>query len=60
MAADTFRAKQLHDEYTESPEYMALLRGALGMMKVAAHVRFEQEGNCSSLRRSRRASVDAP
>jgi hypothetical protein len=21
------RAKQLHDEYTESPEYMALLRG---------------------------------
>jgi len=34
LAADTFRAKQLHDEYTESPEYMALLRGALGMMKV--------------------------
>jgi hypothetical protein len=29
LAADTFRAKQLHDEYTESPEYMALLRGAL-------------------------------
>ena len=35
LAADTFRAKQLHDEYTESPEYMALLRGALGMMKVS-------------------------
>jgi plasmid segregation protein ParM len=34
LAADTFRAKQLHDEYTESPEYMALLRGALSMMKV--------------------------
>lgn len=34
LAADTFRAKQLHDEYTESPEYMALLRGALSMMKL--------------------------
>lgn len=34
LAADTFRAKQLHDEYTESPEYMALLRGALSLMKV--------------------------
>lgn len=34
LAADTFRAKQLHDEYTESPEYIALLRGALSMMKV--------------------------
>ena len=35
LAADTFRAKQLHDEYTETPEYMALLRGALAMMKVS-------------------------
>ena len=35
LAADTFRAKQLHDEYTESPEYLALLRGALSMMKVS-------------------------
>jgi plasmid segregation protein ParM len=35
LAADTFRTRQLHDEYTESPEYMALLRGALGMMKVS-------------------------
>ena len=34
LVADTFRAKQLHDDYTESPEYMALLRGALGMMKL--------------------------
>jgi plasmid segregation protein ParM len=34
LAADTFRAKQLHDDYTESPEYMALLRGALSMMKL--------------------------
>ena len=34
LAADTFRAKQLHDDYTESPEYMALLRGALAMMKL--------------------------
>ena len=29
------RQKQLHDEYTETPEYMALLRGALSMMKVS-------------------------
>lgn len=35
LAADTFRAKQLHDEYTESPEYLALLRGALSMMKIS-------------------------
>ena len=35
LAADTFRARQLHDEYIESPEYMALLRGALGMMKLS-------------------------
>ena len=35
VAAPTFRAKQLHDEYTETPEYMALLRGALSMMKVS-------------------------
>ena len=28
LAADTFRAKQLHDEYTETPEYMALLQGS--------------------------------
>ena len=34
LAADTFRAKQLHDDYTKSPEYMALLRGALAMMKL--------------------------
>src|SRR5260221_5948039 len=35
LAADTFRAKQLHDGYTDSPEYMALLRGALSMMKLS-------------------------
>ncbi|MBE0549374.1 MAG: PRTRC system protein D [Rubrivivax sp.] len=34
LAADTFRARQLHDDYTDSPEYMALLRGALALMKV--------------------------
>ncbi|WP_038205761.1 PRTRC system protein D [Xenophilus azovorans] len=34
LAADTFRAKQLHDDYTDTPEYMALLRGALSFMKV--------------------------
>lgn len=35
LAAETFRAKQLHDAYTESPEYLALLRGALGLMKLS-------------------------
>ena len=35
LAADTFRAKQLHDDYIESPEYLALLRGALSMMKLS-------------------------
>ncbi|MGH8809888.1 MAG: PRTRC system protein D [Noviherbaspirillum sp.] len=34
LAADTFRATQMHDRYTETPEYLALLRGALSLMKV--------------------------
>lgn len=34
LAADTFRATQLHDRYTETPEYLALLRGALALMRV--------------------------
>lgn len=34
FAADTFRATQLHDQYIESPEYLALARGALSFMKV--------------------------
>src|SRR6202162_2837636 len=34
LAADTFRATQIHDRYTETPEYTALLRGALSLMKV--------------------------
>ncbi len=36
LAADTFRATQMHDRYIETPEYLALLRGALAMMKVPA------------------------
>lgn len=36
LAADTFRTTQLHDRYTETPEYLALLRGALAMMRVDA------------------------
>lgn len=36
LAADTFRATQLHERYTETPEYAALLRGALNVMKVDA------------------------
>ncbi|WP_420475184.1 PRTRC system protein D [Noviherbaspirillum sp. ST9] len=35
LAAESFRATQMHDRYTETPEYAALLCGALGMMKVA-------------------------
>ena len=34
LAADTFRATQMHDRYTETPEYMALLRGALALADV--------------------------
>ncbi|MCE4369739.1 PRTRC system protein D [Xanthomonas hortorum] len=36
LAADTFRATQLHDRYTDTPEYLALLRGALALMRVEA------------------------
>lgn len=36
LAANAFRATQMHDRYTETPEYMALLRGALAMMKLPA------------------------
>jgi plasmid segregation protein ParM len=34
LAVGTFRSTQLHDRYTEAPEYLALLRGALAMMKL--------------------------
>ncbi len=33
LVADSVRAIPLHDEYTDTPEYMALLRGALHLMK---------------------------
>lgn len=36
LAADTFRGTQLHDRYLQTPEYMALVRGAIGFMKVPA------------------------
>jgi plasmid segregation protein ParM len=36
LAADTFRATQMHDNYIETPEYMALLRGALHYMKATS------------------------
>ena len=35
LAGDAFRPSQMHDRYTETPEYLALLRGALRMMKVS-------------------------
>ncbi len=34
LAGDAFRPSQMHDRYTDTPEYLALLRGALRMMKV--------------------------
>ena len=34
LAADAHRPSHLHDRFTESPEYLALLRGALHFMKV--------------------------
>lgn len=34
LAADNFTARQLHDEYTKTPEYRALTAGALHYMKV--------------------------
>ena len=34
LAADAFRASQMHDGYIDTPEYLALTRGALRMMKV--------------------------
>lgn len=34
LAGDAFLPSQMHDRYTETPEYLALLRGALRMMKV--------------------------
>jgi plasmid segregation protein ParM len=34
LAADSFRAMQIHDGYIDTPEYLALARGALRMMKV--------------------------
>jgi plasmid segregation protein ParM len=36
LAADRFRARQLHDGYTETAEYRALMAGALHYMKVEA------------------------
>lgn len=34
LAADAFRATQIHGDYTDTPQYLALARGALRMMKV--------------------------
>lgn len=34
LAADAFRASQIHDNFIDTPEYLALARGALRMMKV--------------------------
>lgn len=34
LAADAFRARDVHGDYIESPQYMALSRGALSMMEL--------------------------
>jgi plasmid segregation protein ParM len=34
LAADAFRAAQIHGDYIHTPQYLALARGALRMMKV--------------------------
>lgn len=34
LAGDAFRATQIHNRYIDTPEYLALARGALRMMKV--------------------------
>jgi len=34
LAADAFRATEIHGDYIETPQYLALARGALRMMKV--------------------------
>ncbi|MCZ4314638.1 PRTRC system protein D [Comamonadaceae bacterium G21597-S1] len=57
LAADTFRARQLHDGYTDSPEYMAFYRGALGMMKLS-HIDLMVVGLPVSLLASRKASLE--
>jgi plasmid segregation protein ParM len=36
LAADAFRATQIHGDYIDTPQYLALARGALRMMKVDA------------------------
>ncbi|MDE2299668.1 MAG: PRTRC system protein D [Burkholderiales bacterium] len=36
LAADAFRAAQIHGDYIDTPQYLALARGALRMMKVDA------------------------
>jgi len=57
LAADNFRAKQLHDDYTDTPEYMALLRGALNLMKVR-HIDLLVVGLPVALLASRKASLE--
>jgi plasmid segregation protein ParM len=34
LAADAFRATEIHGDYIETPQYLALVRGALRMMRV--------------------------
>lgn len=34
LAADAFRATEIHGDYVETPQYLALARGALRMMRV--------------------------
>jgi plasmid segregation protein ParM len=37
LAGDGFRATQIHHRYIDTPEYLALARGAMRSMKVETH-----------------------
>lgn len=57
LAADTFRARQLHDGYSDSPEYLAFFRGALSMMKLS-HIDLMVVGLPVSLLASKKAALE--
>ena len=57
LAADTFRARQLHDGYAESPEYLAFYRGALSLMKLS-HIDLMVVGLPVALLAKRKASLE--
>lgn len=57
LAGYTFRASHGHDRYIETPEYLALMRGALRMMKVE-HIDLLVVGLPVALFRSKRTALE--